>query len=439
MVLHWQVAFDEESSNFCALHAFENRPIDLPMPSFTYTALTTTGQTVSGTLSVTSKAEAFRKLESQALTPVKVAQDEKADAAKAKAAEATTGPVRLKRAQLILFTEELADMLDGGLQIEQALRVLQERQESESVRRVAATLRNEVREGSTVAKALKKASPSFDELYCNLVAAGEVSGSLPSILRRLANNLTVMADLQAKVTSAMIYPAFLIGACVMLMIVFMTFMVPQITDLMSKNGQQLPAVTQALISFNNFMAAWWWVILIIITAVFLAFRGYISSPAGRMWWDQIRLGLPLFGPIIAMRFYAQFSHSLGSLVTNGVPLMNSLRLVSKISANVFIQSLLAKVSSMVAEGAPLSNSLKKVGHFPLLLSDMIAVGEQTGTLGRSMEKCAVRYDKELDTRIKRMTSMITPIILVIMAVMVGVVAYSIVAAIAQSVTGINRR
>lgn len=409
------------------------------MPSFTYTALTTTGQTVSGTLSVASKAEAFRKLESQALTPVKVAQDEKADAAKAKAAEATTGPVRLKRAQLILFTEELADMLDGGLQIEQALRVLQERQESESVRRVAATLRNEVREGSTVAKALKKASPSFDELYCNLVAAGEVSGSLPSILRRLANNLTVMADLQAKVTSAMIYPAFLIGACVMLMIVFMTFMVPQITDLMSKNGQQLPAVTQALISFNNFMAAWWWVILIIITAVFLAFRGYISSPAGRMWWDQIRLGLPLFGPIIAMRFYAQFSHSLGSLVTNGVPLMNSLRLVSKISANVFIQSLLAKVSSMVAEGAPLSNSLKKVGHFPLLLSDMIAVGEQTGTLGRSMEKCAVRYDKELDTRIKRMTSMITPIILVIMAVMVGVVAYSIVAAIAQSVTGINRR
>lgn len=408
------------------------------MPAFAYTALTTTGQTVTGSITVGSRAEAFRKIEAQALTPVKVTQEEKADAAKTKAA-VDEGPVKLKRAQLILFTEELADLLDGGLQIDQAFRVMQERQEAESLRRVAATMRNELREGSTVAKALKKASPSFDELYCNLAAAGEVSGSLPSILRRLASNLTVMAELQAKVTSAMIYPAFLIGACVVLMVVFMTFMVPQITDLMSKNGQQLPAATQLLINFNNFMASYWWVIAILITAIVLTFRGYISSPAGRMWWDAARLRLPLFGAIMSMRFYAQFAHSLGNLITNGVPLLNSIRLVSKISANVFIQDLLAKVTAMVSEGAPLSNALRKVGSFPLLLADMIAVGEQTGQLGRSMEKCAARYDKELDQRIKRMTAMITPVILVIMAVMVGTVAYSIVAAIAQSVTGIRGR
>lgn len=407
------------------------------MPAFSYTALTATGQTVTGSITVGSRAEAFRKIEAQALTPVKVTQDEKTEAAKAKAA-AEEGPVRLKRAQLILFTEELADLLDGGLQIDQAFRVMQERQEAEALRRIASTMRNELREGSTVAKALKKASPSFDDLYCNLAAAGEVSGSLPSILRRLATNLNVMADLQAKVTSAMIYPAFLIGACVVLMIVFMTFMVPQITDLMAKNGQQLPAATQLLISFNNFMASWWWVIAIAITAIFLTFRGYISSPGGRMWWDETRLKLPLFGAIMSMRFYAQFAHSLGNLITNGVPLLNSIRLVSKISANVFIQDLLAKVTAMVSEGAPLSSALRKAGSFPLLLADMIAVGEQTGQLGKSMEKCAVRYDKELDKRIKRMTAMITPIILVVMAVMVGTVAYSIVAAIAQSVTGIRR-
>jgi general secretion pathway protein F/type IV pilus assembly protein PilC len=141
--------------------------------------------------------------------------------------------------------------------------------------------------------------------------------------------------------------------------------------------------------------------------------------------------------VIATRFYAQFSHSMGSLVGNGVPLMNSIRLVSKISANVFIQSLLSKVTNLVAEGGALSSSLKKVGHFPLMLVDMIAVGEQTGQLNLSLEKSAVRYDKELDKRIKRMTAMITPVILIIMAVMVGTVAYSIVAAIAQSVTGIR--
>ncbi len=407
------------------------------MPAFTYTALTTTGQTVTGSVTVSSRAEAFRKIEAQALTPVKVTQDEKTDAAKAKIAAAAGGPVKLKRAQLILFTEEVADLLDGGLQIDQAFRVMQERQESGALRQIATTMRNELREGSSVAKALRKASPSFDDLYCNLAAAGEVSGSLPSILRRLANNLAVMADLQAKVTQAMIYPAFLIGACVVLMVVFMTFMVPQIMDLMGKNGQKLPAATQLLISFNHFMGQWWWAIGIAITAGVLTFRGYISSPAGRMWWDETKLKLPLFGAIMSMRFYAQFAHSLGNLITNGVPLLNSIRLVSKISANVFIQSLLSKVTTLVSEGAPLSNTLRKVGSFPLLLADMIAVGEQTGQLGKSMEKCATRYDKELDKRIKRMTSMITPIILIVMAVMVGTVAYSIVAAIAQSVTGIR--
>lgn len=406
------------------------------MPAFNYTALTATGQTITGSITVGSRAEAFRKIESQALTPVKVTQEEKAGAAKAKA-EVDAGPVKLKRAQLILFTEELADLLDGGLQIDQAFRVMQERQESGVLRQISATMRNELREGSSVAKALRKASPSFDDLYCNLAAAGEVSGSLPSILRRLANNLAVMAELQSKVTQAMIYPAFLIGACVVLMVVFMTFMVPQIMDLMGKNGQKLPAATQLLISFNHFMGQWWWVIGIILTAAGLTFRGYISSPAGRMWWDATKLNLPLFGPIMSMRFYAQFAHSLGSLITNGVPLLNSIRLVSKISANVFIQSLLAKVTTLVSEGAPLSNALRKVGSFPLLLADMIAVGEQTGQLGKSMEKCAIRYDKELDKRIKRMTSMITPVILIVMAVMVGTVAYSIVAAIAQSVTGIR--
>lgn len=407
------------------------------MPAFTYTALTTTGQTVTGSVTVGSRAEAFRKIESQALTPVKVTQDEKSDAAKAKIAAAAGGPVKLKRAQLILFTEEVADLLDGGLQIDQAFRVMQERQESGALRIIATTMRNELREGSSVAKALRKASPSFDDLYCNLAAAGEVSGSLPSILRRLANNLAVMADLQAKVTQAMIYPAFLLGACVVLMVVFMTFMVPQIMDLMGKNGQKLPAATQLLISFNQFMGQWWWAIGAAITAGVLTFRGYISSPAGRMWWDETKLKLPLFGAIMSMRFYAQFAHSLGNLITNGVPLLNSIRLVSKISSNVFIQSLLAKVTAQVSEGAPLSNTLRKVGSFPLLLADMIAVGEQTGQLGKSMEKCAIRYDKELDKRIKRMTSMITPVILIVMAVMVGTVAYSIVAAIAQSVTGIR--
>ncbi|SKA98686.1 type IV pilus assembly protein PilC [Prosthecobacter debontii] len=411
------------------------------MPSFSYTALNASGQTITGSLAVGSKAEVFRKLEAQALTPIKVAEEAKSAQASAAAAAKLEDnqPVRLKRAQIILFTEELADMLDGGLQIDQALRVIAERQEDVALRRVSTILRDQLREGSTVAKALKKASPSFDDLYCNLVAAGEVSGSLSEILRRLAQNLAVMAELQAKVTSAMIYPAFLVSACVVLMIVFMTVMVPQITDLLAKSGQKLPFATQMLISFNTFLAQWWWVILAVLIITGLSFKAYIATPRGLMWWHETKLKLPLFGPVIATRFYAQFAHSMGSLVGNGVPLLNSIRLVSKISANVFIQSLLAKVTGLVAEGGALSSSLKKVSHFPLMLVDMIAVGEQTGMLGKSLEKCATRYDKELDKRIKRMTALISPIIIVFMAIIVGVVAYSIISAVFQSVNGIKSR
>lgn len=409
------------------------------MPSFSYTALNATGQTVTGNLAVGSKAEAFRKLEAQALTPVRVAEEAKATQAAAQAKVVDNQPVKLKRAQIILFTEELADMLDGGLQIDQALRVITERQEDIGLRKVSTILRDQLREGSTVAKALRKASPSFDDLYCNLVAAGEVSGSLAPILRRLGQNLVVMAELQSKVTSALIYPAFLIGACTVLMIVFMTVMVPQITDLLAKSGQKLPFATQMLISFNSFLASYWWIILSILTIVSLSFKAYIATPKGLMWWHEAKVKIPLVGPVIATRFYAQFAHSMGSLVGNGVPLLNSIRLVSKISANVFIQSLLTRVTSLVAEGGSLSSSLKKVGYFPMMLIDMIAVGEQTGSLGKSMEKCAIRYDKELDKRIKRMTALISPVIIVFMAVIVGVVAYSIISAVFQSVNGIKSR
>jgi general secretion pathway protein F/type IV pilus assembly protein PilC len=411
------------------------------MPTFAYTALNTSGQTVTGSLAVNSRAEAFRKLEAQALTPVKVAEEAKsakaAASASAKAEDNT--PVKLKRSQIILFTEELADMLDGGLQIDQALRVITERQEDLALRRVSNILRDQLREGSTVAKALKKASPSFDELYCNLVAAGEVSGSLAPILRRLGQNLVVIAELQSKVTQAMIYPAFLVGACAVLMIVFMTVMVPQITDLLDKGGQQLPMATQMLISFNSFLAAWWWAILAIVVIIALSFKAYVATPAGLMWWHETKMKLPLFGPVLATRFYAQFAHSMGSLVGHGVPLLNSIRLVSKISANVFIQTLLARVTGLVAEGSSLSSSLKKVSHFPLMLVDMIAIGEQTGSLSKSLEKAATRYDKELDKRIKRMTAMISPVIILFMAVIVGVVAYSIISAVFSSVNGIRSR
>ena len=207
------------------------------MPSFAYTAIDNTGTKVSGSLSVRNKSEAYRELESKSLTPVQVKETDESAAAKAKAKGSGLAigvPVKLKRPQMILFTEELADLLDAGLQLEQALRVLSERQQDKALKTVAATLREEIREGTNFSTALKKASPSFDDLYRNLVAAGEASGALPEILRRLAGNQKQMYDLHRRTVSAMIYPAILILGCIVLLFVFSTVLMPQLTKLIKK-------------------------------------------------------------------------------------------------------------------------------------------------------------------------------------------------------------
>jgi type II secretory pathway component PulF len=401
------------------------------MPAFAYTALDAAGQQVTGSLSVNSRAEVYRKLEAQRLTPIKIAEDANAvkTAGSSGDAKDVLGPPILKRAQLIHFTEELADLLDGGMQLEQALRVMHERQESPILRRVSGRIREQLREGAMFSKALQFASPSFDDLYCNLAAAGEVSGSLSSILRRLSSSITQMHELQGKVLGALLYPAFLFGGIIILMVVVSLVLVPAFSSMLAQSRAKLPFMMQMLVDFNGFFANWWWLILTIITMIVLLFRMFIAKEKGRMWWDRTKLRIPLTGAVIASRFYAQFAASLGNLVNNGVPLLNALRLTTKTTTNVFLRNLLTQATLHLGEGISLSGALRKVGHLPILMVDMIAMGEQTGRLGKSLEKIAVRYDKELDAKVKRLTALITPVVLVFLFVIVGIVTLAVVTAI----------
>lgn len=410
------------------------------MPAFAYTALDAAGQQVSGSMSVSSRAEAYRKLEAQRLTPIKVSEDANAvkSASKAETKDNEPAPI-LRRAQLILFTEELADLLDGGLQLEQALRVMHERQESPILRRVSGRLREQLREGAMFSKALQYASPSFDEMYCNLAAAGEVSGSLPPILRRLSASVTQMHELQAKVLSALMYPAFLLCGIIVLLCVVSLVLVPAFSDMLAQSRAKLPFMMQALVAFNSFFGHWWWLVLTIVVTVVLLFRMFIARENGRLWWDRTKLHLPLFGPVMASRFYAQFAASLGNLINNGIPLLNALKLTTKSTTNIFLRGILAKATVVIGEGVSLSGALRKTGDLPVLLVDMIAMGEQTGKLGRSLEKIALRYDKELDARVKRVTALITPIVLVFLFVIVGAVALAVVTAIFDTMSNVRSR
>ncbi len=416
------------------------------MPSFTYTAIDATGKKVSGNVVVRNKAEVYRELESKALVPVLVDQASEsalpgkggkagAAAAGGKAARGT----RLKRQEMVLFTEELADLLDAGMNLERALKVLAERQANAAIRAVSACLREEIREGTRFSKALGIASPSFDELYSSLVAAGEASGSLPDILRRLVVNLKQLHNLQRRTLGAMIYPLMVMLAGVGLLFVFSTVLMPSLSKMMTKTGQELPFVTEVLVGVTDFLAAWWWLILGLAVLLAIAFRVFIATPAGREWWDRDKMRLPAFGPVILGRFYAQFCHTMANLVANGVPLLNSLKLVTRGTPNRYVRVRLEKVVVDVGEGTSLARAMAKTGAFPEQLVDRVAIGEQTGELGKAFAKAAMKYDEDLDIRIARLTTLVPNVMLAFVAVIVGVVAYSVITTIFGSMSGIRGR
>jgi type II secretory pathway component PulF len=417
------------------------------MPEFTYQALTSNGDQITGTLDAPSRREAFRQIELRQLSPIhvaerlateaKVGKNGKTPNAAAAAADSSEPAPRLKTARLIFFTSELADLLEAGLPVQQALNVMAERQQDPVIRRTGARLRHHLRDGQTLAASFRQTSPSFDDLYTSLIAAGEASGTLSGVLHRMAQSMTQLHDLQRRFIQALVYPAFMIAACIGLMAVFILVLVPQLTSLLAKNGQQLPAITRLLLDFSAFSSAHWWHVLLGAGAAFALLRLLIATKPGRLWWDRAKMKIPLIGPIIETRFYAGFTQALGNLITNGVPLLSALKLLVRGTANRFFQARLADVIEAVAAGEPLAGSLRRAGNFQPLMTDIIAVGEQTGHLAKSLEKAAVRYDKELDMRIKRLTALISPVIIVFLAAVVTVVAYCIVTSIFSAVSGIR--
>ena len=410
------------------------------MPSFLYEAVSRAGERVRGELVAQNRAEAFRKLDRDRLQPIKI--QEKGGVTSS--AQPVGQPrqltkVSLSRGQVILFTEELSDLLDAGLQIEQALRVMEARKELSKIKQIAAALRQRVREGSSLSNALRQVSSSFGDLYCNLVSAGEISGSLPELLKRQAAFLATIDDLQKKVVSALIYPAMIFVLGLGLIFLFMTYLVPQMTVLFEKTGKNVPFLTRLLIEVSAFFSHYWWAILASVALASFGFWQLIRHPRGKKWWHRVQLKIPVFGSVLRGRFYAQFAQTLSNLLGNGLPLLSAMQLMRGATLNEHWRRALSEVTDYVGEGGAFSRGLQRLTDFPSLFIDMVAVGEQTGDLAKALDKVGKKYDKELNLRIQRLTSMVQPVIILVMAVMVGVIAYSIINGIFDAVSGLQTR
>jgi len=432
------------------------------MPLFAYKALAANGSVTTGEIDASDRPEALRVLDRKGLQPVNLKETASAAATKkttannnkAKSREAERskskpraeskeapipdGPIKLKRQEVVLFTEELSDMLSAGLQLEPALKSMENRQELGNLKAVSFKIRQIVRDGVNFSVALKKVSPSFGPLYCSLAAAGEASGALDVILKRQAHYLKTLAELQARLILAMIYPAFLVLAGIGVSIVFVTTLIPQLTALIeSSPGGKIPLGAAILIAVSDFLTKWWLVVVLTLIAAFIFFKAWKDNEANKPAWDRIKLKLPLIGPVITSRFYVQFLETMANLVGNGLPLLRALELSRDATQNRSLRVELDKVIAQVGDGRSFSKALIRNGAFPPLLIDMISVGEQTGKIDMSLRRAAERYDKELDKDLQRIMALVMPTVLIIMAGLIGAMAYLMITAIFQTISNIS--
>src|SRR6266480_113785 len=414
------------------------------MPQFAYRARNAQGGLVEGVLDCPDRAVAIRQIELQQCIPIRidlVGAEPKINRRNVPAPARATQSLKIPYGQLLVFTEQLAHLLQAGMTLDEGLSILEKRLKQSRVQQMTRTLHQALVDGRSFSQALREFSRIFPPLYVNLVAAGEASGALPEILLRLVKHLTQAKDLRDRVQQALIYPAFLAAAGAVLITIFITFMVPRLLEFMSGSvgGGVLPLPTRILIQVHHLITTYWWLGALIAIGAFAAFRAFVRTDEGRLTWDRFRLSIPGYGRVIRHRYYAQFSRTLGTLIQNGIPLLRALDLVSEIAGNRYLELKIAEARRAVVDGATLSAALSSQHIFPDLLTDMMAVGEQTGRFGETMQTIADVYERELDRNVAIISQLIPPVIIVVIALIVGLVVYSILSAVFEATHSLQFR
>jgi type II secretory pathway component PulF len=337
--------------------------------------------------------------------------------------------LKIPQSQLLVFTEQLAHLLEAGMTLDEGLSILEKRLQQPRLQQLTRTLHQALVEGRSFSQALREFPRIFPPVYVNLVAAGEASGALPQILMRVVKHLTQTKILRDRIQQALIYPAALALAGSALVVVFVTYLVPQLTAFMSQTGGALPLPTRILLSVHHNFTTYWWLGLLIIGAVLAAWRAFVRSDEGRIAWDRFRLRIPGYGRVQRQGYYAQFARTLGTLIENGIPLLRALDLVAEIAGNRFLETKVAEVRRAVVDGATLSAALSGQQLFPHLFTDMMAVGEQTGHFAETMQTIADVYERELDRTMTLIATMLPIVIIVVIALLVGAVVWSILSAV----------
>jgi len=396
------------------------------MSVFEYIALDEKGRQLKGFIDASGISAARQKLREENIFPVEINQTEtKKESALAGALKINLWE-RVSANQVAVFTRQLSTLLGAGMPLVPSLSILMQQEKNPLLKKSLAQIRGQVNEGKSLTEAMAEFPRIFPSFYLNMVRAGEASGTINLVLERLADFSENQQALMNKIRSALAYPIimFIMGSAVIFLL--MTFVVPKITGIFTDMNQTLPLVTIVLIKVSNFLKVFWWIILILLFGGLAAIR-YMTTgtDSGRRAWDNIRLKIPVMGQINRKIAIARFCRTLATLLQSGVPLLTAMEIVRNIVNNVIIGDAIHQAARDLEEGKGLSGPLTKSGLFPPLVTEMIAVGEQSGTLETMLNRIAAAYENESQASITVMTSLLEPIMILFMGLVVGFIVVSI--------------
>lgn len=326
---------------------------------------------------------------------------------------------KVKEKDIVVFTRQFSTMIDAGLPMVQCLDILQEQQENPTFKKILRQVKKDVEEGATLSEALRKHPKVFDNLFVNLVAAGEIGGILDVIMGRLANYIERTAALKKKVKGAMTYPGIVISIAVLVVAVILIYVIPVFAGLFVSAGVKLPALTQFVMNISEFAQNYFHWIGLGGILLFMGYKRFRRTRRGREATDRIYLRLPVFGMLIRKVAVARFTRTLGTMLASGVPILDGLDVVASTSGNVVIEKALREARNAIAEGRPIAEPLSETGVFPGMVTQMIAVGEATGALDTMLGKIADFYDEEVNAAVEALTSLLEPAMIVFLGVVIG--------------------
>lgn len=387
------------------------------MPNYTWKGRTRAGKTQEGVLVAENKDAAIAMLRKQQVTVTAVTEK-----GKEFALPKMGGGISQK--EIAVFTRQFSVMIDAGLPLVQCLEILGSQQDNRIFQKILFEVRQDIESGATLADSLRKHPKAFDELYCNMVAAGETGGILDTILQRLSQYIEKIVKLRSAVRSAMVYPVAVILIAIGVVWIILWKVIPTFATLFAGLGAQLPLPTRITIALSQFIGAWWWAIFLAVGLSIFAVVRYHKTHKGRRQIDGLLLKLPVLGNVLKKIAVARFCRTLGTLVSSGVPILEALEITAKTAGNSVVEDAIMETRKSIEQGKTIAEPLKATNVFPSMVVQMVAVGEQTGALETMLNKIADFYEDEVDEATANLLALLEPIMICFLGVVIGGIVIS---------------